>query len=185
MWWLARLFIIQTVPTLVVNDPRRHNRSPRPQRVPRIQEELGNAQVVWDIRTVAMDGMELVDCGNRRCYARHFGVRPLDLGGTRSMDCARSDTLDEEEDRQVPLNFTPALAPYNSAIFAWIRVLQKSLASGISRPDLVHCIIHHAPYITRCSRFNVQRQRPLEAHQPIQGPRTSRRTFSFNRDDLN
>jgi hypothetical protein len=80
---LAHLFIVQSLPTLIVNDPRRPVRSPRSQRVPRIQEELGNTQVVWNLWTFAMHGTELVDCGNRSRQLRHLGVRLLGLGARR------------------------------------------------------------------------------------------------------
>ena len=76
---LAHLLIIQSVPTLVVDDPRRSNRSPRSQRMPRIQKELGNAQVVWYLRAFTMHGAELMDYGHRSRYARHFTVRLLVL----------------------------------------------------------------------------------------------------------
>ena len=62
---LAHLFIIQCLAGLIVDGPRRPHRSPRSQRMPRIQKELWNAQVVWNLWTFAMNGMEFMDRGNR------------------------------------------------------------------------------------------------------------------------
>ena len=69
--------MIQRLPTLVVNDPRRSSGPLRSQRVPRIQKELGDAQVVWNLRTFAMHRTEFVDRGNR---SRHSGACLLGLG---------------------------------------------------------------------------------------------------------
>ena len=77
----SHLLVVQGLPTFIIDDPRRPNRSRWPQWVPPIQKELWNAQVVWRLWTFAMNGTKFVDLGHWcHYYSRHFGVCLLSPG---------------------------------------------------------------------------------------------------------